>query len=100
MVLRIGTVMRRRSLPQVVIPAPCHVDWNTMTRVDSRGRARFCGSCERPAYETRQVKGQLTVVDPDRLSWERSLSGRHSCVSGRAPEKIASLAASSGRRRL
>lgn len=52
MVLRIGTVMRRRSLPQVVIPVPCHVDWNTMTRVDSRGRARFCGSCERPVYES------------------------------------------------
>ena len=44
--------MRRRSLPQVVIPVPCHVDWNTMTRIDSDGRARFCKDCERPVYES------------------------------------------------
>jgi hypothetical protein len=44
--------MRRRSLPQVVIPVPCHVDWNMMTRIDSDGRARFCESCERPVYDS------------------------------------------------
>jgi hypothetical protein len=42
---------RRRSLPQVVIPVPCHVDWNAMTRIDRDGRARFCRSCERPVYD-------------------------------------------------
>jgi hypothetical protein len=44
--------MRRRSLPQVVIPVPCHVDWNLMTRIDSDGRARFCERCERPVYDS------------------------------------------------
>ena len=44
--------MRRRSLPQVVIPVPCHVDWNAMTPIDSDGRARFCESCERPVYDS------------------------------------------------
>ncbi|HEY5448089.1 MAG TPA: hypothetical protein VIQ54_05030 [Polyangia bacterium] len=44
--------MGRRSLPQVVIPVPCHVDWNTMTPIDGPGRTRFCGSCERPVYDS------------------------------------------------
>jgi len=44
--------MRRRSLPQVVIPVPCHVDWNAMTRIDRDGRARFCDSCARPVYDS------------------------------------------------
>ena len=44
--------MRRRSLPQLVIPVPCHVDWNTMTRIDTDGVARFCDSCERPVYDS------------------------------------------------
>jgi hypothetical protein len=44
--------MRRRSLPQVVIPVPCRVDWNTMTPIDRAGRARFCESCERPVYDS------------------------------------------------
>ena len=34
MVLAAGTQVRRRSLPQVVIPVPCRVDWNAMTRID------------------------------------------------------------------
>src|SRR5262245_42116713 len=44
--------MRRRSLPQVVIPVPCRVEWNTMMPIDRAGRARFCDSCERPVYDS------------------------------------------------
>jgi len=52
--------MRRRSLPQVVIPVPCHVDWNTMTHIDSDGRARFCKGCERPVYDSASMtRGDL-----------------------------------------
>jgi hypothetical protein len=47
--------MRRRSLPQIVIPVPCHVDWNSMTRIDSEGRARFCMRCERPVYDSAAI---------------------------------------------
>jgi hypothetical protein len=44
--------MGRRSLPQVVIPVPCRVDWNLMTRIDRAGRARFCEKCERLVYDS------------------------------------------------
>lgn len=44
--------MRRRSLPQVVIPVPCRVDWNLMTRIDRAGRARFCETCESLVYDS------------------------------------------------
>jgi hypothetical protein len=44
--------MRRRSLPQLVIPVPCHVEWNAMTPIDRAGRMRFCNSCERPVYDS------------------------------------------------
>jgi hypothetical protein len=47
--------MRRRSLPQIVIPVPCQVDWNTMMHIDSDGRARFCDSCARPVYDSRSM---------------------------------------------
>jgi len=47
--------MRRRSLPQIVIPVPCRVDWNTMTRIDSDGVARFCDQCERPVYDSAAI---------------------------------------------
>jgi hypothetical protein len=47
--------MRRRSLPQVVIPVPCRVDWNTMMPLDRAGRARFCDSCERPVYDSQAL---------------------------------------------
>ncbi len=47
--------MRRRSLPQLVVPVPCHVDWNTMTRIDTDGRARFCDMCERPVYDSAAI---------------------------------------------
>ena len=56
----ITTVMRRRSLPQVVIPVPCHVDWNAMAHIDCDGRARFCDSCERPVYDSASMtRGDL-----------------------------------------
>jgi len=29
--------MPRRSLPQVTVPVPCHVDWNGMMRIDREG---------------------------------------------------------------
>ncbi|HEY7371914.1 MAG TPA: hypothetical protein VIF57_07020 [Polyangia bacterium] len=52
--------MRRRSLPQVVIPVPCRVDWETMARIDGEGRARFCDSCERPVYDGKAMtRGEL-----------------------------------------
>jgi hypothetical protein len=52
--------MRRRSLPQIVIPVPCRVDWETMTRIDGAGRARFCDSCERPVYDSQAMtRGEL-----------------------------------------
>jgi hypothetical protein len=44
--------MRRRPLPQIVVSVPCHVDWNTMTRIDADGRTRFCERCERPVYDS------------------------------------------------
>jgi hypothetical protein len=51
---------RRRSLPQVVIPVPCHVDWNSMTRIDREGRTRFCDTCERPVYDSKAMsRGEL-----------------------------------------
>jgi len=52
--------MRRGSLPQIVIPVPCPADWNTMTRIDRAGRARFCARCERPVYDSASMtRGQL-----------------------------------------
>src|SRR5262245_33937217 len=52
--------MRPRSLPTVVIPVPCHVDWNTMMRIDGEGRARFCDRCERPVYDSASMsRGDL-----------------------------------------
>jgi hypothetical protein len=52
--------MRRRSLPQLVIPVPCRVDWNGMTPIDADGRARFCDSCERPVYDSASMtRGDL-----------------------------------------
>jgi hypothetical protein len=47
--------MRRRSLPQLVIPIPCHVDWNAMTRIDRDGRARFCDRCAQPVYDSQAM---------------------------------------------
>jgi len=59
-VLAAGTQVRRDSLPQVVIPVPCRVDWNTMTRIDGDGRARFCDSCTRPVYDSASMtRGEL-----------------------------------------
>jgi hypothetical protein len=56
----IAAVMRRRSLPQLVIPVPCRVDWNTMMDIDGEGRARFCDSCERPVYDSASMsRGDL-----------------------------------------
>jgi len=52
--------MRRRSLPQLVIPVPCRVDWETMASIDGEGRARFCDSCERPVYDSEAMtRGEL-----------------------------------------
>jgi len=48
--------MRRRSLPQVVIPVPCPVDWNTMTLIDRAGRRRFCDRCERPVDDSQAMR--------------------------------------------
>ena len=62
--------MRRRSLPQLVIPVPCSVDWNTMTRIDSDGRARYCERCARPVYDSASMtRGDLS----DLIEW---LEGR------------------------
>jgi len=47
--------MHRRSLPQVVIPVPCTADWNEMRPIESDGRARLCGACDRPVYDTRSL---------------------------------------------
>ena len=52
--------MRRRSLPQVVIPVPCTADWNKMRPIELDGRARLCGACDRPVYDTRSLtRGDL-----------------------------------------
>jgi len=52
--------MRRRSLPQVVIPVPCRADWETMARIDGEGHARFCDSCGRPVYDSKTMtRGEL-----------------------------------------
>jgi len=66
----IAAAMRRRSLPQLVIPVPCHVDWDTMTRLDSAGRARYCEKCARPVYDSASMtRGDLS----DLIEW---LEGR------------------------
>jgi hypothetical protein len=58
----IAAAMRRRSLPQLVIPVPCSVDWNTMTRIDSDGVARFCDRCEHRARRFRWLTVALAAV--------------------------------------
>ena len=47
--------MPRRSLPQVMVPVPCHVDWNGMMRIDREGLVRFCDSCDKPVYDSRSM---------------------------------------------
>ena len=47
--------MPRRSLPQVTVPVPCHVDWNGMMRIDREGLVRFCDSCDKPVYDSRSM---------------------------------------------
>ena len=47
--------MRRRSLPQIVIPIACTADWNQMRPIESDGRARLCGTCDKPVYDTRSL---------------------------------------------
>jgi hypothetical protein len=52
--------MRHRSLPRVVIPVPCHADWNLMQPLDREGRSRLCGACAKPVYDSKSMtRGEL-----------------------------------------
>jgi hypothetical protein len=52
--------MRSRSLPRITIPVACPADWNTMRPIEADGRARQCGACDRPVYDTRSLtRGDL-----------------------------------------
>ena len=55
--------MRHRSLPRIAIPVACTADWNKMRPIELDGRARQCGACDRPVYDT----GSLTRGDLRRL---------------------------------
>ena len=55
--------MHRRSLPQVVIPVPCHVDWNAMLRIDSDGRAKKPVQAGGEEIVVTGVVGEMTVDD-------------------------------------
>jgi hypothetical protein len=47
--------MRSRSLPRIAIPVACTADWNKMRPIELDGRARLCGACDRPVYDTRSL---------------------------------------------
>jgi hypothetical protein len=52
--------MRSRSLPRISIPVACTADWNAMRPIESDGRARLCGACDRPVYDARSMtRGDL-----------------------------------------
>jgi len=52
--------MRSRSLPRITIPVACTADWNAMRPIEADGRARLCGACEKPVYDTRSLtRGDL-----------------------------------------
>jgi hypothetical protein len=52
--------MRHRSLPRIVIPIACTADWNAMRLLEADGRARLCGSCDTPVYDSRSMtRGEL-----------------------------------------
>ena len=66
------TAMRRPALPQVVIPVPCHADWNAMPAISSDGRARMCGACDTPVYDgtsltRRELERLISTVEGRRL---------------------------------
>ena len=44
--------MRSRSLPRLTLRVPCTADWNAMRPIESDGRARLCGACDKPVYDT------------------------------------------------
>jgi hypothetical protein len=47
--------MKSRSLPRITIPVACTADWNAMRPIESDGRARRCGACDKPVYDTRSM---------------------------------------------
>jgi hypothetical protein len=47
--------LRSRSLPRITIPVACTADWNAMRPIEPDGRARLCGACDRPVYDTRSM---------------------------------------------
>ena len=47
--------MRSRSLPRITIRVACAADWNAMRPIESDGRARLCGACDKPVYDTRSM---------------------------------------------
>lgn len=52
--------MRSRSLPRITIPVACSADWNAMRPLESDGRARLCGACDKPVYDARSMtRGDL-----------------------------------------
>jgi hypothetical protein len=52
--------MRSRSLPRITIPVACTADWNAMRPIEADGRARRCGACDKPVYDTRSLtRGHL-----------------------------------------
>ena len=52
--------MRSRSLPRIAIPVACTADWNAMRAIESDGRARLCGACDKPVYDARSMtRGEL-----------------------------------------
>ena len=52
--------MRSRSLPRITIPVACTADWNAMRPLESDGRARLCGACDKPVYDARSMtRGDL-----------------------------------------
>jgi len=55
--------MRRRSLPRVVISVPCPADWGAMEPITADGRARFCGRCDKPVYDSKAMgRGELLAL--------------------------------------
>jgi hypothetical protein len=52
--------MRSRSLPRITIPVACTADWHAMRPLESDGRARLCGACDKPVYDARSMtRGDL-----------------------------------------
>jgi len=47
--------MRSRSLPRIAIPVGCTADWDRMRPIEADGRARLCGACDKPVYDTRSM---------------------------------------------